>query len=244
MTKLKIFIYLFYSKFAFEHAGLLLKGSKSRALIKKHQEYQKVPGLEWRLDYLDNIVVEKVLDTPPIDLNDNSNQKEVPLFPHSVAENRLFFSNSGNYPACMLIQAAYEVVQEKVEFRNFRTAVALKEAKSVVTSDAVTRTPFIRTLNARLSNLKRTSKNRLFATLDTKVLELMTTTFPKSWKYRTWKWWKETIAVFERELQWIGIGKCILLENRILGRPVQSKCMKYPMNRNTGSRSADHQTDY
>lgn len=102
--------------------------------------------------------IEKVLTTPPIVFQDHGNQKRFLLHLFPVSKSRLFFSQSEDNPAYMLIRGANEFILEKEKFSNFRSAEALSEAILVGMAYGVTR-------DGVTNNLFFIPKNKLFVTL-------------------------------------------------------------------------------
>lgn len=99
-----------------------------------------------------------------------------------------------------MIRAKNEVVHEKEEFSNFRTAEAPKEAISLETSEALSRTLFVKTLAARISNGKCTSKKTLCTRLRYRSFGSHDGALPRSMKVQDVKMLKMQTAVFEIEL--------------------------------------------
>lgn len=110
------------------------------------------------LDYFDSAEVEEVLNTTPVDLYDNSTPNKAPPCLLFVPEDRLFFSTSEDYPAWMLIRATIEVMCQNENFSSLKKAQELKQAISLVTSDASSSTLLVKTLGPGLSNQKRMFK--------------------------------------------------------------------------------------
>lgn len=140
---------------------------------------------------LDNLEPEKVLGSPPTVLHDKSNQKGVPLCHHSVPESPFDFPSWGL--PCLHVDPGHKWSGPRNDkFSNFRSAKNLKQDTSVVTLEAIKMLLLVKELDARLSNLKCTSKNWLLATQDTQLLEYVTELSQNVCSSRMWKcWWDD-----------------------------------------------------
>lgn len=164
MANLKIFIYFHFSRLDVQQDTFLLTRSQSRALTKKHQDYQGGAGI----GPTDLIFIQyRSRRSPPF----ASNRFKL------IIIRKMF-----HYDLFLLLRTAFYLLETtppgcwyrpwmklfygKETFRNLKSAEALEEAISFVTSDAVFMNLLVKTID--VSKLKNTSKNGLFATLGLK----------------------------------------------------------------------------
>lgn len=106
-----------------------------------------------------------ILGNPPLRLGNDGEIFAAPLCPLALAAEGSLFTPRGKYPHAMIEAAAADVVKSEGQFAHLKEPGEWQRALGALNADVYTRTLFLKTMDSRLSNHKRTCKNKYFNSL-------------------------------------------------------------------------------